>query len=278
MERGHASNGYQEIPDLAYSEDGSKFKKIDIFLPDGKGPWPLFIFFHGGGLEAGDRKDGASKTLRNLAARGIAFASADYRLYPEASFPDFVRDAAEATSFAVHYGEKGNLFNKIYIGGSSAGAYISMMLCFNPEWLEKAGISPKQVNGYVFDAGQPTVHFNVLREHGLDTRRIVIDEAAPFYYLNEQFIARGLRPRLLFIAASNDMPGRLEQNRLFIKTLEQFGYDMGLVCFRLMEGYQHTSYTETPNASGGLLYADMVEEFLQMARRAGDTSDSGPIL
>jgi hypothetical protein len=262
MEHGHISNGYREIPDLAYSEDGDKFKTIDVFLPEGKGPWPLFIFFHGGGLEAGDRKNGASKTLRNLAARGSAFASADYRLYPGTSFPDFIRDAAEAVSFAVRYGEERKLFNKVFIGGSSAGAYISMMLCFNPVWLEQAGIAPELVSGYVFDAGQPTVHFNVLRERGIDTRRVVIDEAAPFYYLNEQFIARGLKPRLLFIVASNDIPGRLEQNRLFIKTLEQFGYDMDRVSFCLMEGYQHTGYTESLNASGGLRYADMVEEFI----------------
>jgi dipeptidyl aminopeptidase/acylaminoacyl peptidase len=257
----HAGNGGREIPDLAYSGDGNKIKKLDIFLPDDRGPWPLFIFFHGGALEEGNRKDGASKTLRNLAARGIAFASADYRMYPGASFPDYIHDAAEAVSFAIRYGE-GKLFDKIFIGGSSAGAYLSMMLCFNPAWLEKAGAAPEQVAGYVFDAGQPTVHFNILRERGLDTRRIVIDEAAPFYYLNEQFIAGGLKPRLLFITASDDIPGRLEQNRLLIKTLEQFGYDMGLVGFRLMEGYQHTGYTESLSPSGGLLYADMIEEFI----------------
>ena len=57
------------------------------------------------------------------------------------------------------------LTENLYVGGSSAGAYIAMMLCFDPAYLKPYGVS--NIQGYLFDAGQPTVHFRVLKERGL---------------------------------------------------------------------------------------------------------------
>lgn len=48
-------------------------------------------------------------------------------------------------------------------GGSSAGGYISQMLCFDKTWLSKHGIKATDISGFIHDAGQPTCHFNVLR-------------------------------------------------------------------------------------------------------------------
>ena len=70
---------------------------LDLVLPDVM-PAPLFLYFHGGGLEAGDKIDFREHALL-LAKRGIASASANYRMYPSARFPEFIRDAAEATAW-----------------------------------------------------------------------------------------------------------------------------------------------------------------------------------
>jgi acetyl esterase/lipase len=257
---------YALIPDLPYTAGNDGVRLLDLYLPETgrlRPPWPLLVFFHGGGLENGSRKEGEINALKGLGERGIAVVSADYRLYPRAAFPDYVRDAAEAAAFALNHGKDKNLFGDIYIGGSSAGAYLAMLLCFDGRYLGEAGIDHRRIKGYVFDAGQPTVHFRVLKERGLDERRVRIDEAAPLYHLDEQFMARGHQPELLILTADNDMPCRYEQNLVLIKTLEHFGYDMSKVHFRLMRGYSHCGYVEAKDSAGAYIYGDMLEGFIR---------------
>lgn len=83
------------------------------------------------------------------------------------------------------------------MGGSSAGGYLSMMLCFDKKYYEAVGVSPSDISGCVHDAGQPTVHFKVLKERGIDSRRIIIDESAPFTISEPQ--TNILRCSLLFL-------------------------------------------------------------------------------
>ena len=48
-----------------------------------------------------------------------------------------------------------------------------MMLCMDVRYLAAHGIDARdrsQIAGYFCDSGQPTVHFNILRERGIDTR------------------------------------------------------------------------------------------------------------
>ncbi len=52
------------------------------------------------------------------------------------------------------------------------------MLCFDDRWLEKQSLKPSDIRGFVHAAGQPTCHFKILRERGLDKRRVIIDETA----------------------------------------------------------------------------------------------------
>ena len=54
-----------------------------------------------------------------------------------------------------------------------------MMLYFDKRYLEKP-INSEDITGYIFDAGQPTVHFHVLGKRDI-IRQIVVDERAPLY-------------------------------------------------------------------------------------------------
>ena len=58
-----------------------------------------------------------------------------------------------------------------------------MMLCFDERYLKEVGILPTEIAGYIHDAGQPTAHFNVLKELGQDSRRLIVDETAPLYFV-----------------------------------------------------------------------------------------------
>ena len=227
---------------------------FDLVLPDAM-PAPLFIYYHGGGLEAGDKADFRAHA-ELLASRGIASASVNYRMYPAAVFPDYLVDAASAVAYLKEHAAEYGGFSAFYLGGSSAGGYISMMLYFDRRYLGAHGIDPDGLAGYVFDAGQPTTHFNVLRERGIDTRAIRVDEAAPLFFVDSPVEDPLNKARLLFLAADNDMPGRLEQHYVMLRTLFAFGYSPARVTFRRMCGYSHCGYT------GERIFADMITAFI----------------
>ena len=243
----------REIPYGPYSDT-----TLDIYLPESN-TFSVFIYFHGGGLEAGS-KEMAENFAKELMENHIALVSANYRTYPTAVYPEFIRDAAAAVAWVkTHIAEYGAC-EKFYVGGSSAGGYLSMMLCFDKKYLAPYGIDPADLSGFIHDAGQPTVHFNVLRERGIDTRRVMIDESAPIWHVGT---AERYAP-MLFIVSDNDMENRYEQTVLMLSTLKHFGYDRSKIKYRLMHG-THCHYAAAPEEGGesvlGKLICDFIGEF-----------------
>ena len=133
-----------------------------------------------------------------------------------------------------------------------------MMLCFDRQYLASVGLDNTAISGYFHDAGQPTTHFNVLRERGLNTRFCIIDEAAPIYHVgrSERYV-----PQLFFIA-EQDMVCRYEQTLLLLKPLESLGYDMSTVKLEYMEGYKHCQYVRTILEDGTSPFGIKVMQFL----------------
>ena len=70
---------------------------------------------------------------------------------------------------------------------------------FDKRYFHTYGIDIRKISAFVFDAGQPTTHFNVLRERGMDSRRCIIDDAAPLYYVEEY----NNQPSMLIFCSEN---------------------------------------------------------------------------
>ena len=230
-----------EVRNIVYDESIGEAGKLDLYLPDGIKNCPVLVYFHGGGIEGGDKCD-MQPFPRELQKNGIAVVSANYRMYPDVKFPEFIRDCASAVAFVKNEGHRYANFGDIFVGGSSAGAYLAMMLFFDKNYLGEHGIDPNELAGYLFDSGQPTVHFNVLRERGLDTRLVRLDEAAPLYFIDQEYENPQDLPSILIIVADNDMANRLEQNYLLKETLLVFGFDESKINFHVMKGYSHCGY------------------------------------
>ena len=244
------------LKDIYYSEEKIAEKSLDVYLPDGECK-AVFLYIHGGGIEAGSKGD-QHREGEYLAERGYAFVSINYRMYPGARFPEFIEDSAEAVAWA-----KKNMLSlcgcdKLYVGGSSAGGYISMMLCFDKRYLEAVGLSNSDIAGYWHDAGQPTFYFNVLKYEGYDPRRVIVDEHAPLYFvgLEKEY------PPMRFVVSDNDMKGRFEQTMLMLGTLEHFGYSH--FDHVVMNG-GHCHYFRTFNEDDTTLASHMIEDFLANA-------------
>ena len=233
-------------------------QKLDLYYAGENAP--LFIFFHGGGLEHGSKSGGKSQAFTELMNAGISVADANYRMYPQAKFPDYLEDGALCTAWC-----KQNVKHTgTYVGGSSAGGYMSQMLAMDPQYLGKYGVNcadQNEIAGYFCDSGQPTVHFNVLRERGEDTRLVRLDEAAPIWHVKPAENPEQL-PRIALIVSDKDMVNRLEQNLLFRRTLLHFGYPAEKVSYTLMQGYTHTGYCKVFREDGTSLYAEMIRNFI----------------
>lgn len=246
----------KKFENVFYTEKRDPEQILDLYLPDADS-FPVFVYFHGGGLERGDKARG--KFYESLQAMGIAVVSANYRMYPRASYPDFLEDSAAAVAWAyAHMKEYGNV-KGYFVGGSSAGGYITQMLCFDKSYLAVYGIDADEVDGYFMDAGQPTTHFNVLRERGVDSRRVIIDEAAPIYHI----VGDRTYAPMYILVSDNDMENRPEQTALLVSTLKNFRCDMDRIDYKIMENSKHCKYVNAFDENGNSIFADLISGFIK---------------
>jgi len=99
---------------------------VRIYTPTGAGPFPILVWFHGGGWVVGDL-DMADATARHLAVgAGCIVVSVDYRLAPETKFPGPADDCYAATQWAVQHASQINGDpERIAVGGDSAGGNLA---------------------------------------------------------------------------------------------------------------------------------------------------------
>jgi len=100
---------------------------VRIYTPAGAGPFPMVVYFHGGGWVLAD------KNVYDAGARGLAkqanavVVSVDYRLAPEAKFPAQHDDALATYKWAT---ANATVLNgdvrRIALAGESAGANLAL--------------------------------------------------------------------------------------------------------------------------------------------------------
>ena len=131
-------------------------QKLDIYTPTAAAPstgWPVVVFFYGGSWNTGDRAD-YKFVGEALAARGVLTLVADYRLYPEVRFPDFLSDSAQALAYGLAEARRlGGDPKRVFVMGHSAGGYNAAMLALDARWLKAAGHAPGELAGWIGLAG-----------------------------------------------------------------------------------------------------------------------------
>lgn len=126
----------RKIENIVYNDKGMH---IDLLLPEGEVK-AVLVYFHGGGLENGDYKQ-IWHFPPYVTERGIAVATVEYRLYPNASYPDFIEDSADAVLWVKQNAKEYGLSDKIFVGGSSAGGYLSICFVFVTIFMKNAVLS-----------------------------------------------------------------------------------------------------------------------------------------
>ncbi|TXH05958.1 MAG: alpha/beta hydrolase [Nevskiaceae bacterium] len=138
--------------------------RLRLFVPEASGPWPVTLFFHGGGFVVCNL-DTHDNLCRCLAQRaGTLVVSVDYRLAPEAKFPAAVDDACAALRWVhAHAATLGGDATRLAVAGDSAGGNLAAVAA---QWAPAQGITlAHQLLLYpVTDAGMHTASYRAFAE------------------------------------------------------------------------------------------------------------------
>lgn len=102
---------------------------VRIYTPAGTGPFPVLMYFHGGGWVLGNI-EGSDALCRKLAnAAACIVVSVDYRLAPEHQFPAAVEDVYAATLWtAENVAGFGGDPLRVAVSGDSAGGNLAAVV------------------------------------------------------------------------------------------------------------------------------------------------------
>ena len=102
---------------------------VRIYTPEGNGPFPVLVFFHGGGFVicSLDTHDQICRMLTNRA--NCVIVSVDYHMAPENRFPAAPEDCYTATQWVVENAASINGdSSRVAVGGDSAGGNLSAVV------------------------------------------------------------------------------------------------------------------------------------------------------
>jgi acetyl esterase len=115
---------------------------IRVYTPEGDGPFPCLVYFHGGGWVVCNL-DTHEVVCRAIARRaGAVVVSVDYRLSPEYKFPAAVEDCYAATQWvAANAARLGVDPGRMAVGGDSAGGNLATVMCLKSRDEGGAGLA-----------------------------------------------------------------------------------------------------------------------------------------
>lgn len=231
----HSQNvDYQLVKDIPYYDDTDptayqeKMSTLDISYPDVKDA-PVIIWFHGGGLTAGEKELPEALTEKEYCVVGVG-----YRLAPEVNAEVSVLDAAAAVAWVMKNIQRYNGDpEKIFVSGHSAGGYLSLMSVMNKSLLAKHGLDANEIEGLIPFSGHTITHFTIRKQKGIPGEQPVIDEWAPLYFV------RAEAPPILLITGDREreMLGRYEENAYFYRMMKVAGHND--IDIYEMDGYGH---------------------------------------
>lgn len=228
-------DGYHLATDLLYREEKgitaaqNQRCRLDVYAPAAKKPFSTVVWFHGGGLTQGERS--IPLPLRN---QGIAVVAANYRLAPGVKSPVFLEDAAAAIAWTFkHIGDFGGDPDRIFVGGHSAGAWLTLMCGLDKRWLARHDIDTADLAGLIPLSPQVITHFAIREERGIEETQPIIDDLAPLFHVRKD------APPILLVTGDREkeLMGRYEECAYFWRMMKLSGH--AKTTLEEMGGFDH---------------------------------------
>lgn len=97
---------------------------VDIFIPSGKGPFPVHIFIHGGYWQELSVSESVF-AAPNFIEHDVLFIALDYTLAPEATLSEIVNQVRQGVLWVLrHCEDYGGTPHNVTLSGSSAGGHL----------------------------------------------------------------------------------------------------------------------------------------------------------
>lgn len=203
--------------------------KLDVYFPKDTTNVATIVWFHGGGLEFGEKH-----IPEGLLEKGVAVVTVNYRLHPKVKHPIYIEDAAAAVAWTFKNIEKYNGDpKKIFVTGHSAGGYLASMVGLDKSYLQKHDLSADSLAGLIPFSGHTITHFTIRKEMGIAGTQPIIDNYAPLFHV------RNDAPPMLLITGNREkeLLGRYEEVAYFYRMMKVIGHpDVELM---ELDGYGH---------------------------------------
>jgi len=189
---------------------------LDIYYPKDLKGYATIIWFHGGGLRAGNKE-----IPQALKKKGVAIIGVNYRLFPKIGSPKYIEDAAASVAWVFNniesYGGDSSL---VFLSGHSAGGYLASMVGLDKKWLAQYNIDANRIAGLIPFSGHTITHFTVREERGIDGKQPIIDVLAPLYHVRKD------APPILLITGDRELEllGRYEENAYMMRMMKVVGH------------------------------------------------------
>jgi len=149
--------------------------KLDLFLPQAEGAFPVVLWVHAGAWSYGDRARETALAMR-FAERGVGFAAMSYRLssraWNEPSAPkEGFRHPAHAEDCAMAFAWLRKRFPRhpLFLSGHSCGAHLAALLALDPRYLGRHGLGVEEIRGVIpIGGGYDLVKYHAILADGLD--------------------------------------------------------------------------------------------------------------
>ncbi len=130
--------GVITLRDIPYAHASGHDLLLDLYvpaagIPEGHGPRPVIVFFHGGGWRVGSKAEVEKKVASLVGETGYAVASVNYRLSQTARWPAPIIDGKSAVRWVRANARRYNIDpRRVGAMGFSAGGHIAAMLGVAP--------------------------------------------------------------------------------------------------------------------------------------------------
>ncbi len=223
---------------------------VKIFTPTGNGPFPLMVFFHGGGWVIGSTNTHAKLCAELAQGAEVVVFSVDYRLAPEHPAPAPLDDSVAAIRWAVEHGsEIGADAERFAVGGDSAGANLSAAAALRLR--DEGGPVPSFLL-LIYGAFTGDLNLPSVIENG--EGKILTRKAMEWFY--NHYLSGGASPDDPYIAPiKGDLRG-MPRTHLIVGTLDPLLDDSKLFAEKLEEAGVHARLS---------IHQDMPHVFLQLS-------------
>ncbi len=112
---------------IDYWGDGLKRHRLDVYRSRLAPPTaaPVMVYVHGGAWVIGDKREQGKPMMFELVARGWVCVAINYRLSPQATWPDHIVDVKRALAWVkAHIAEYGGDPSFVAVSGGSAGGHL----------------------------------------------------------------------------------------------------------------------------------------------------------